>query len=320
MSSPATDKPNAPAVNIRKLARALKSPHADPTLELWDRYSLAANDSPATAIGLTNPNLAQLMVSSSPRPPRDMTASRETSSLRRTVSCGVHVPKRRRIEKPKLGSQGSWGQRDLEAASKSSLVSALLETVTSSMQDLSQEDMATPLAESPSPKKKNHTVSHTVKPPNLPTEQAKPPENLDCFDDDFDDDLFMEIEKNITATQEVQAVQFPPRKPLQEQKQSAWLRPEILSTNTKRPNTVSTRDALGELKGDIFEDAESMTETAAPSRAESQKPSQPAKEFDEEFGDDFSDDLDYEAIEIAATQSTKKTTSSVVNVCTLDMT
>lgn len=198
VSSPATEKPGAPSVNVKKLAKALRSPHADPTLELWDRYSLTNNESPASAVGFTNPSLAQLMVSSSPRPTKDGAPARSGSSLRRTMSAGIQSLKRRKIEKQlKPGSQGSRGQRDLEAASKSSLVSALLETVTSSMQDLSQGETPTKCtAESPSVGKKR------AAPPTIQSEASTNStlDNLDYFDDDFDDDVFMEMEKTVTST------------------------------------------------------------------------------------------------------------------------
>ncbi|KXJ89745.1 hypothetical protein Micbo1qcDRAFT_165090, partial [Microdochium bolleyi] len=41
-SSPASSsKVTTPAVNVKQLSRALKSPHADPAMELWDRFSLS---------------------------------------------------------------------------------------------------------------------------------------------------------------------------------------------------------------------------------------------------------------------------------------
>ncbi|KAK8111452.1 DNA replication factor Dna2-domain-containing protein [Apiospora kogelbergensis] len=68
VSSPAAkSKSNTPAMDVKRLCAALKSPHPDPALELWDRFSMT-NSSAATPLGATHPDLANMMVSSSPRP------------------------------------------------------------------------------------------------------------------------------------------------------------------------------------------------------------------------------------------------------------
>lgn len=311
VSSPATEKPGAPSVNVKKLAKALRSPHADPTLELWDRYSLTNNESPALAVGFTNPSLAQLVISSSPRPPKDGAPARSGSSLRRTMSAGIQSLKRRKIEKQlKPGSQGSRGQRDLEAASKSSLVSALLETVTSSMQDLSQgETPATCTAESPTPARR--AAQPTVK---LEASTNSTLDNMDYFDDDFDDayddDALMEMEKTVTST----ALSQTPSKPARASPKTTVPKPE-----PKAP--AKNLDEFDDLEEDAFDDDLLLADTSIP------KPIEPklekrepvavlADEFDDEFGDDIAEEFDIEAMEFAATQTTKKNSSNIATVCT----
>ena len=131
-SSPSNDKPATPAVDVKKLAEALRSPHADPTLALWDRFS--TKDGSTTPIGITNPALAQLMVSSSPRPAKGTAAPPAERSLRKTISYGRSLAKRRRLDR--VESRNDMSQATDEA-SKTMLVSALLDTVTCSMQDAS---------------------------------------------------------------------------------------------------------------------------------------------------------------------------------------
>ncbi|KAL2755936.1 hypothetical protein ACRALDRAFT_2136431 [Sodiomyces alcalophilus JCM 7366] len=159
LSSPLNDKRRTPvpAVDVKKLREALKSPHADPTLELWDRFSLGNNTSNATTpLGASNPNLAQFMVSSSPRSGKN-TLARTEGGLRRAISAGLNWPKRRRIDRPEPPGSLRKPSRELSDTSKSSLVTALLDTV----ENNKDEDL--PCLEdfegdgstgSPSPKKK----------------------------------------------------------------------------------------------------------------------------------------------------------------------
>lgn len=85
------------SLNVENVQKALKTPLADPTQELWNRYTNAnipkreTTEKPASMFNSLFP--------SSPQTPS--TASRD-SALRRTVSCGIEWPtsnsKRRRIE------------------------------------------------------------------------------------------------------------------------------------------------------------------------------------------------------------------------------
>ncbi|KAF4984901.1 hypothetical protein FDECE_16992 [Fusarium decemcellulare] len=275
VSSPAPEKANPPSVNVKKLAQALKSPHADPTLELWDRYSL--NPETNNPLGLANPALAQLMVSSSPRPTKPTTEA----NLRRAISCGLNWPKRRRVERSTSGSRLS-GEREEIEASKSSLVTALLDTVTSSING--NDEARDPLMESPSPKKRRICATSSGSPrrlkPQVPAQpQVQEPASSDYGDDDFDgfdDDTMMQLEASINATQ-LENVQ---------------------PTDQKESKTV---DEFDDLDDDIFDEAEDLITTV--DQVSQSNPPKLDPDPDDEFGDAFGGDFDFEAVELAATQA-----------------
>ncbi|GAB0136526.1 hypothetical protein EsDP_00004825 [Epichloe bromicola] len=299
-SSPAAEKGTAPAVNIQKLTKALKSPHADPTLELWDRYSMNGPDNATTPTGAVNPALAQLMISSSPKPTKDMSLRRgQNANLRRAISCGLNWPKRRKTERSKSGSQNSSQQREMEAASKSSLVTALLDTITSSIHEPSLSHSRNHLMQSPSPKKRKLSPKRMETPPRNATPQATS-SSSDYGDDEFDDDAFMELEASLHATGPTNT-------------------PSAGSGVLEKPPAVVKHDKPREMKkkGEDFDD---FDDSLFESIAESRKPNPrlttpkkqrstdlPATKLEEspgtEFGDDFDVDIDFDAVELAATQS-----------------
>ncbi|EGX93313.1 DNA replication helicase Dna2, putative [Cordyceps militaris CM01] len=290
-SSPAADKPSVPVVNIKRLTKALRSPHPDPTFELWDRFSLASPASRKTPVA--NPALAQLMVSSSPQPNKQPEPQPGSVNLRRAASCGLNWPKRRKLEKSKSGSQLGKGQRDLEAASKSSLVSALLNTVTSSMQEDSSGD-ARRAIESPSPKEKKHVAVEAL-PVYVPCKangKESSGGSSDYGDDEFDDDALIELELTTTTP----ATQETPIKP-RVSKPAAMIPPKPKS------------DDFDDLDDELFDNEELVRLSQKlvlqqPKReAIQKKPAVPAEDLDDEFEDDFADDIDFEAVELAATQS-----------------
>lgn len=317
VSSPIAEKPNTPSVNVKKLAQALKSPHADPTLELWDRYSLNGADSADSPLGLANPALAQLMVSSSPRPTKTTAGE---ASLRRAISCGLNWPKRRRIERSISGSRLSSEKEEMEA-SKSSMVTALLDTVTSSINGQSEETQDTP--ESPSPKKRRIYATSsgspvqlkpqprpqpqiprpvqtpTRNPPPSPTPIKAPgPSSSDYGGDDFDefdDDTILQLEASITATQS----EMDPR-------------PELATSKSALPDEFDDKllDEFEDLDDDIFNEAEELI------TADSQQAPQPhtttkTDDLEEDFGDAFEGDFDFEAVELAATQAAQNCSGDV---------
>lgn len=307
LSSPAAEKGTAPAVNIQKLTKALKSPQADPTLELWDRYSMNGPDNTTTPTGAVNPALAQLMISSSPKPTKDMSLRRgQDANLRRAISCGLNWPKRRKTERSKSGSQSSSQQREMEAASKSSLVTALLDTITSSIHEPSLGHSRNHLMQSPSPKKRKLSPKRMETPPRNATPQATS-SSSDYGDDEFDDDAFMELEASLHATGPTNT-------------------PSAGNGVLKNPPAVVKHDKPREMKK-MGEDFDDFDDSLFDNIAEARKPNPrvitpkkqrstdlPATKLEEspgtEFGDDFDVDIDFDAVELAATQSVRQVDAS----------
>jgi DNA replication ATP-dependent helicase Dna2 len=312
ISSPAHDDIKTPAVNVKKLAKALKSPHADPTLELWDRYSLNKSDTHTTPVGLANPALAQLMISSSPRPSKESLGSPRPRNLRRAVSSGLNGPKRRKIEMTRACSTGSNSQREMEAASKSSLVTHLLDSVNSSIQEASPEP---PMARSPSPKKRVRSPVKESTPCRAAAEE-KAPDSFSDYDDDFDDDTFMELEASITAPA---PIQFPDRPNKTEL--------EDTCNKAQEKHETSTGEEFGDLDDDIFNEEElnnARPQASAdalrspspkkPTAATKPKSGRGSAEFEDEFSDLDDEDIDFDAVELAATQSLERAKSSTQTV------
>ncbi|KAJ0168260.1 DNA replication ATP-dependent helicase/nuclease DNA2 [Colletotrichum tanaceti] len=340
ISSPAPHtKPATPTVNVKKLSEALKSPHADPTLELWDRFSLANNGN-VTPLGITNPALANLMFSSSPRNTKDAAPLAGDSSLRRAISCGLNWPKRRRVDRSDAPTLSSTLTRETTDSSKNSLVTALLDTVTGSIHEDSPPQESEPSVshepESPSPTKRKSTTmrplsfSPSRNPPNLlphgnttnpsvakdlgldvkpktgPTESDYGDVDFDEFDE-FDDDTFLELEASISLSNPNQdALQSTPTP----------ARP-IEVDQLYRPDDANVDDEFGDLDDDIFEAAESIidnaelkavsrTPTAAEPPAVAAVNFFPQDDLEDVFGDDFGGDFDFDAAELAATQSAQQ--------------
>ncbi|KAK2005005.1 hypothetical protein LX36DRAFT_142899 [Colletotrichum falcatum] len=340
ISSPTPhEQPVTPAVNVKKLSEAFKSPRADPTLELWDRFSLTSNGN-VTPLGITNPTLANLMFSSSPRNPKNATPSAGDSKLRRTVSCGLNWPKRRRVDRSDTPSLASTLTRETTDSSKNSLVTALLDTVTDSMHQNSPPQESEPYVgredESPSLKKRKTaatrpiTLSPSRKPlgvmklplsgntidPNVaqdlglglkgnaaPAESDYGDADFDEFDE-FDDDTFLEIEASISLSN-----------PKQNARQSTPIpQPPPQPVQAIRQDDVNLDDEFGDLDDDIFEAAETIMESAevdaafqAPTGTRSAAAEtvsvSPQDDLEDVFGDDFGGDFDFDAAELAATQS-----------------
>lgn len=313
-SSPAAEHPKTPAINVQKLAQALKTPNADPTLELWDRYSLNGPENVTAQPGVTNPALAQLMISSSPTPTKKMTPGAGSGNLRRAISAGLTWTKRRKIEKSKSAGHVSNSQRELEAASKSSLVSALLDSVTSSIHEPSprpqgQRAAAKERAVSTTPVHNASPTPIVVQPEPAKTAagtSASSDYGDDAFDDfdDFDDDTFMELEASIAPST------LQPNEPKQVQT-SRHEAPE-----PSKVRSVVSAEEFEDLDDTIFDDAEATiaasSQTQGAPTPQAKAPAVVGPELsDEEFGDDFDADIDLDAMEFAATQSLKKSTTTV---------
>ena len=331
-SSPIS-KANSPAINIKQLAQALRSPHPDPTLELWDRYTrrgFIGDGSPQDRCGN---GLADFLVSSSPRPPNDgngMTPQKESALRRAVASNRLHFNKRRKIEteddSPTYMTTGG-GQ------SKYSLVTSLLNSVTSSMQDIPQNQDQSPLhmregtrqshprppAESPSPAKR--TRAALVPPPQpiqfnsnqTPPAPALPlpaPAVSDYGDDDFDDDILMAIDAQVSSTA-VSTNAAPPVTPgttNQAPRRSPRKSPREQVNPLAQDQTIldDTSDyGLDDIDDDVFVLAEqAVVRDPVPAvTIDLVSQEKPAVEEEDLLDDDLGDDDDWNAVELAATQA-----------------
>lgn len=322
VSSPAShSKPRVPAVNVEKLSRALKSPHADPALELWDRFSLNGSTTVAP-LGVMNSTLAQIMVSSSPRPSRIA----GEGGLRRAISCGENWPKRRRVERAEAAKPVEITVEESPSrSSKSSMVNALLQSVTGELNRSKAIQARQDALESPSRKKKSSqpvaqipsspTRRKTSSRPSPPIIAAKsmpiaeilePEETLvgnssDYGDDDFDDDTLMELGASIG-----QSCGEPVKEsvvPLADTGQAQDQQPSRESE--------SFDDEFNDMDDDIIAAAEDLitqideTHTLVQPGITAQKDSTPTSDdlAEDIYGDDFGGDFDFDAAEMAATQS-----------------
>ncbi|RYO80588.1 hypothetical protein DL766_002212 [Monosporascus sp. MC13-8B] len=348
ISSPAANsKSNTPVVNVKKLAEALKSPHADPALDLWDRFALSGSTS-ATPLDAANPALAQMMVSSSPQPPRTRGAVPAEGGLRRTISCGAHWPKRRRTDRADaVEPLEVMAEESPSGASKSSMVNALLKSVTGEINRSKAVQVRHETLKSPSPKKRRrHPTPPASSSPSRRLSPAKPISPLfdemnkeetaqrdrsvtasnasDYEDDDLDDDTIMQLGASLVTPRDEAdgggTTLLPPGPP-----------PPPPDTGQGADQAIpqgelgSFDDEFADLDDDVFAAAEDLL-TQIDSNHTSTKdgdiPSQPTSvpqhhelgigsdDFAGDiYGDDFGGDFDFEAAEIAATQSAKQSGS-----------
>jgi DNA replication ATP-dependent helicase Dna2 len=354
-SSPShSSQPVTPAVNVKKLAEALKTPHADPALDLWDRFSLAtgpANNADNGPRRDFNPLLTHLMVSSSPRPAVDGTPSRKTRDMRRSVSAAEPGAKRRRVELPIDDRSPLNPERGvLNTGFKVSMLSHLLETVTGELDRSEPDPIPQPI--NPVPQRSNTTsparerqrqspvricphsdvglmghkhadASITPESGLLGDEAAGGDARSDYGSDDFDDDVFMDLDASfMTADNTMETHIEPP-------KASVTAVPIPAAEPQRRPTSSSSKtaeDDFGDFDPDLTTAVEDLVakinSQGAPqahglygvSSGDRGQAGPPTVDMGDEFGGDY--ELD-EAL-LAATQQSERTSkvSSLSHVCT----
>ncbi|KAK3332080.1 hypothetical protein B0T19DRAFT_94186 [Cercophora scortea] len=336
ISSPAAPK-CSPNIDVKGLSRVLKTPHTDPALELWDRFSLpGAEGSPS---GLTNPLLAHLMIPSSPRPSKDGSTPGSERTLRKAISCGSHWPKRRKTERSDA-EPGAILEGSSRRNTKSSMVSALLETVDGELRKSKSVEAQVEQLRSPSPQKRpppkrqtDASNRSTLSPAGEEMEgedgldQGLEPTGADSVgdagragvpieissdygDDDFDEDTLVELDATLQMVQghatAAPAVEQALRQP--------------------SPSTTADED-FGDLDDDFLDEAVDLItklEASQPLLGLSQTQPQQGKlppdigEDDDDFGDDFGEDFDFDAAErAAAVQPAARVAPSSTHVRTL---
>ena len=325
ISSPAT-KCATPAVDVKKLAQVLKTPRADPALELWDRFAVPGSN--ASPSGLTNPLIAQLMVSSSPRPLRDGSAPGSERPLRKAVSCGANWPKRRKMERFDSDSGDVPGGK-----AKSSMVSDLLETVngeitrstSAKVQTQQQRKLSSPKTHSAqmSPTDVQSYVEHSpcrpqpgssplankssrgnVRSDSATTAAPADKPSSDYGDDDFDEETIMQLDASIHLAEGDDFTL------VESSSDQAPLAPKICE------------DDFGDLDDDLFDGVEDLVAEVEANQMsqhnfQGQQHTKPALKGggvdDDAYGDDDDfGDVDFDAIELAATQAASRPLSSNV--------
>lgn len=328
VSSPAVEKMRTPAVNVKKLKQAMDSPRADPAFDLWDRFSVGAPDS-KNPLGATNPALAHLMISSSPRPSKDAVPTHSGSGLRRAISCGSHWPKRRRVE----ATTEAGPAREQGQTSKSSMVTALLETVNGEINRSDEMEEVEFGMESPSFKKRRSPTKPTASPAIAASRQSpeahvtateqvqsigdeKTPSS-DYGDDDFDDDTMWELDASLLSGQA-------------ETGSFTAVEHALATGSMQKPNNIKEDSYLDEFD-DVDDDvlaaaAEDMLAEVTPSPSLKADPSTHTKAVhldggtddpEDTYEDEFGGDFDFEAVELAATQSACQKASSLMPVRTV---
>lgn len=321
ISSPAS-KHNTPAVDVKKLAQTLqKTPRADPALELWDRLSVTGrNTSPS---GLTNPLLAHLMVSSSPRP-KDSHGLGSERPLRKAVSCGSHWPKRRKLERADSDSADPLAPKP-RSDNKTSMVSALLETVNDEFTK-SKPAQAKPISAHRSPSRNGlpDDQSRTTQSPARRRSGSSPlakkstsaggagdiieissdeKASSDYGDAEFDDETLLELDASLLGQGDDPTLVGSSEEP----------------TPSAPPGQKLVEDEFGDLDDDFFDGAEDLV-AKAETKHLSQNPFQGQRHDrlvkisggDDDAYDDGLNDADFDAIELAATQAAAGSLSATV--------
>ncbi|KAJ5183634.1 hypothetical protein N7492_001250 [Penicillium capsulatum] len=134
-------------LDLQSIQALFKTPQHDLATELWNNYM--DKNMVDGSEDLPPPRLANLL-SSSPQTPASGRTSRDSSGLRRSISCAAEWPtsrtKRRRINRPDLGSgRGIFARTSSNVLDsgkpKSSRINVLLEKIEKSLQPAQPSDM-----------------------------------------------------------------------------------------------------------------------------------------------------------------------------------
>lgn len=233
------------------------------------------------------------------------------------------------MEKSKSGSQVSTSQRELEAASKSSLVTALLDSVTSSMQNQSQDDDTEAGGmDSPSLKKRQIAPQNNSTPSRKSKGRLPSPIVSDYGDDDDLDDEFLMLEETMLASQATQASQASQTaESVAPAKQSTERAVKEVGKNLDKNPVKNEFDDFDDDDFDAADDLLASLELKTPAAGKrmssrtiktprKNKTPQKIADLEDEFGDDaFDGEVDFEAVEFAATQAAQQQDTASTSVC-----
>lgn len=154
----------------------------------------------------------------------------------------------------------------------------------------------TPYEEQPEP-----TTLHVA-------EQPKTSNNFEFDDDDFDDfddDTFLELDNTLSVNQQPTKANNPEVTPSHGHR----------STNTINDLDMnSSDDEFADMDDDVFAAAETLVSQLDGGRANIAVPRED-QAGDDDYGDDLGVDFDFDAAELAATQSVQQAGRSVPLVC-----
>lgn len=293
MSSPLAERTTTPTVDVENLKKALRAGRADPTLELWDRYSLNYSNKTkqvTVADRIVSPSLARIATSSSPKPDKTdrHTPPGRAGSLRKSVGRGFDSSKRTKVTKFRSSAQASYNQRELEAASKSSLVDALLDTVTNTLGHDFRHDSGRYNRVLCSPTKSRKLSGKSS--PRAAGGKTPTADSSDYGDDDFDEEAIMELEATLNSISNTETLST-------DTKHSA----EKTALGVTSNETTGTSDDYDELDDDLVDEVENLLNHAHP--APRGKPTTSSTPHDakpapvDEFGDLSDGDFDFDALE-----------------------
>ena len=178
-------------LNLKTLHESLKTPHHDPALDLWARYTgatLTKKDPDGNAL----PAFAQLMTSS---PQTPSTTNGKDNALRRSISCGIEWPASK-AKKRKLNQAVSGGRmKDIFAASeidittsgksKTSRLTLLMEKLQENSRKVSQSKISGPSSSSPLPNRTGMSKTRVVCPFSKQI-AAQPKNDIDDITNELD--------------------------------------------------------------------------------------------------------------------------------------
>lgn len=187
----------------------------------------------------------------------------------------------------------------MEAASKSSLVTALLDTVTGTINEPGPSRAQEQLMRSPSPKKRKLSPER-METPRCADKSAQPSSSSSDYGDDFDDDVFMELEASMQATGTTNT-------PIPDKIDQG--QPGRRNHDGKSQSVIDLVEEFNDMDDDdsVCDNIVQSRQALGISTPKRQSKNLPAAKLEEspgdEFGNDLDGDIDFDAVELAATQS-----------------
>lgn len=338
-SSSPLSSPAANALNSRESSKS----QVDPGFELWGRYS----SNSATPQGTTMSTLAHMIHTSSPQPSREGTTPRSVGGFRRTISCGTQFPKRRRVG-GNDGDDVFTESVNIGPSKLSVLIERVQEGLSQAKPSIIEKQASpsrlpkshvaktgrSPRRRAPEPPLENLKAADsfdTISDTTVVGDVDKASDGSDYEDQEFDDaelddasvfdSLLVQSQLPTSLMRESSNSKLPPDPPPAQDK-PALRSHQLVVGNTSGPLIGAAKDDDDEF-GDSDEElfaaglddmvANFSTQIAskeAPNTGIQSNKKVSKADSDDEFGDDLLDDVDFQEVEMAATQSIQHTFTS----------